>query len=92
MDLPIIEETKLRLCTFGSEEAREKPSNKVSLKAWDPEGRRFSMLLYTHDNLVKPFVISPISTEDAEFTHQRDLPVHLTNNELKVKPSILFRL
>ncbi|VDM52862.1 unnamed protein product [Angiostrongylus costaricensis] len=90
MDLPIIEENKLRLCTFGSEEAREKPSNKISLKVWDAEGRPFSLLLSTHDNLVKPFIISPISTEDADFIHQRGLPVYLTNNELKVKRTIYY--
>ncbi|VDM61145.1 unnamed protein product [Angiostrongylus costaricensis] len=47
--LPIIEQTTLRLRTFGSEEAREKLLNKVSLKAWDPDGHPFSMHLFTHD-------------------------------------------
>ncbi|KAE9416988.1 hypothetical protein Angca_000461, partial [Angiostrongylus cantonensis] len=90
MDLPVKEETKLRLYTFGSDQAQEKPSNKVSLKAWDADGRPFSMLLYTHDNLVKPYVIPPISTQDTDFIQQRELPVHLTNSEQKVKPTILL--
>ncbi|VDM64922.1 unnamed protein product [Angiostrongylus costaricensis] len=90
MALPIIERTTLRLRTFGSEEAREKPSNKVSLKAWDADGHPFSMHLFTHDKLVKPLVIPTVPKKDVDFIRQRNLPVYLSKNELKVKPTILL--
>ncbi|KAE9415334.1 hypothetical protein Angca_000334, partial [Angiostrongylus cantonensis] len=90
MGLLVIKETRLRLRTFGSEEAREKPSNKVSLKAWDAESHPFPVHLFTHDKLVKPLVIPIVPKKDVDFSHQHSLSVYLSKNELKVKPTILL--
>ncbi|VDM64542.1 unnamed protein product [Angiostrongylus costaricensis] len=72
IDLPIIVETRLRLCTFGFEKAREKPLNKVSLKTWDAGDHSFPMRLFTHDKLVKPLVILTVPKKDVNFIHQRN--------------------
>ncbi|KIH46700.1 Tas retrotransposon peptidase A16 [Ancylostoma duodenale] len=88
--LPTIKETKLHLQTFGSRQVQETRSRKVSLQIWDAEGKPFSLLPFTHDILIKPFVTAPVCAEDVEFLRQQHLPVNLTTSRSTVKPSILL--
>ncbi|VDM63709.1 unnamed protein product [Angiostrongylus costaricensis] len=53
--LPTIEEIKLRLNTFGSNNVQECVSRKVPLQVWDADGHQISLFLFTHNAITKPF-------------------------------------
>ncbi|KAE9412528.1 hypothetical protein Angca_001030, partial [Angiostrongylus cantonensis] len=55
LDLPTIEEIKLRLNTFGSSNVKERVSRKVPLQGWDADGHQISLFLFTHNAITKPF-------------------------------------
>ncbi|KAJ1354836.1 hypothetical protein KIN20_011898 [Parelaphostrongylus tenuis] len=67
LQLPIIDEMKLHLNTFGSHEIQEHVARQVALDAWDAEGNQLSLSLYTHNMLTKPLHARKISPEDKEF-------------------------
>uniref|UniRef100_A0A7I4Z2N9 Tas retrotransposon peptidase A16 n=1 Tax=Haemonchus contortus TaxID=6289 RepID=A0A7I4Z2N9_HAECO len=90
LHLPSINETRLRLHTFGSDHVHETISREVSLQAWDVEGRPFTLSLYTHEILTKPFETAPTCAENIEFILQHKLTVNFKEGGSTVKPSILI--
>ncbi|XGW03476.1 hypothetical protein V3C99_015006 [Haemonchus contortus] len=88
--LPSIKETRLRLHTFGSDRVHETTPREVSLQAWDVEGRPFTLSLYTHEILTKPFETAPICADDIEFILQHKLTVSFKEGCPTVRASIII--
>ncbi|KJH47872.1 Bystin [Dictyocaulus viviparus] len=90
LNLPRVQETKLRLQTFGSEEVKESASHKVELEAWDSNGDPLHFDLFTHNILTKSLTTPTISTEDIDFIHQNSIPFKLPKNNKIITPLILI--
>ncbi|KAK6728892.1 hypothetical protein RB195_006136 [Necator americanus] len=86
LHLPTLEETKIRLHTFGSEQVQEKICRRDQLDVWDVEGQSMSLSLLTHDVLTKSFDTPPIREEDVEFIRKLNLPIKLTRDKSTIQP------
>ncbi|KAK6728558.1 hypothetical protein RB195_005913 [Necator americanus] len=90
LGLPTLEETTLRLHTFGSEQIQEELCRKVPLETWDEEGNPISLQLLTHRILTKSLVPPPVLKGDLEYIRRMNLPIRLNERQLCVKPLILL--
>ncbi|KAK6761274.1 hypothetical protein RB195_022365 [Necator americanus] len=90
LGLPTLEETTLRLPTFGSEQIQEELCRKVPLETWDKEGNPISLQLLTHRILTKSLVPPPVLKEDLEYIRRMNLPIRLNERQLRIKPLILL--
>ncbi|KAK5979537.1 hypothetical protein GCK32_011485 [Trichostrongylus colubriformis] len=63
LGLSTLEETRLRLHTFGSNDIREEPSRRVQLDTWDEEGQPLKLNLHTHHILTKELTTPPVLKE-----------------------------
>ncbi|XGW27806.1 hypothetical protein V3C99_007969, partial [Haemonchus contortus] len=90
LGLRTIEETKLRLHTFGSNEIQEVPSRRVQLNTWDEDGQPLSLTLYTHKILTKELTAPPILKEDLDYIKSRNINIQVGENYGQVKPLILL--
>ncbi|EPB67371.1 hypothetical protein ANCCEY_13534 [Ancylostoma ceylanicum] len=90
LDLPTLEETTLRLHTFGSEQTQEELCRKVPLETWDEEGNPISLQLLTHKILTKSLVPPSLVKEDMDYIRKMNLPVRLNEHQSRIKPLILL--
>ncbi|KAL6735385.1 hypothetical protein Aduo_005832 [Ancylostoma duodenale] len=89
LSLPTLEETTLRLHTFGSEQIQEELCRKIPLETWDEEGNPISLQLLTHRILTKSLMPPPVLKEDADYIRRMNLPIRLNERQLRVKSLIL---
>ncbi|KAK6764840.1 hypothetical protein RB195_024965 [Necator americanus] len=90
LGLPTLEETTLRLHTFGSEQIQEELCRKVPLETWDEERNPISLQLLTHRILTKSLVPPPVLKEDLEYVRRMNLPIRLSERQLRIKLLILL--
>ncbi|KHJ80747.1 hypothetical protein OESDEN_19574, partial [Oesophagostomum dentatum] len=88
LSLPTVATKKLRLHTFGSEDAKEKTCRLVQLPIWDEDGGSHVLQLLTHEILTKPLLLPPLTEEDLSFIGAEKAPSQ--KKQISVSPRILI--
>ncbi|VDM58625.1 unnamed protein product [Angiostrongylus costaricensis] len=78
-----MEEAKLRLQTFGSDDIEENISQKLALEVWDADGHQLSLFLFTYQAITKPLQTPQICPEDVDFMRKHNLQSMLTKRNPK---------
>ncbi|KAK6017401.1 Tas retrotransposon peptidase A16, partial [Ostertagia ostertagi] len=75
LGLATVENTKLRLHTFGSNNIQEEPSRRVQLDTWDEDGQPLRLSLHTHKILTKALATPPILKDDIDYIRSLKIPL-----------------
>ncbi|KAK6747883.1 hypothetical protein RB195_000841 [Necator americanus] len=76
LHLPVIEERRIKLHTFGSQDTKEQRCKLVRMEVWDEEGTPHLLQLLTHDILTRAFKPPQIHQALCSFRMRSPMELH----------------
>ncbi|KAJ1354178.1 hypothetical protein KIN20_018459 [Parelaphostrongylus tenuis] len=91
LGLRATEKVKLSLNTFGNDTFQEHSAGKVRLDAWDQQGKKLSLSLFTHNNISRSIQRPSLSQKNTAFIRENKIKIDVNVNQENesIQPAIL---